>query len=242
MDFMKRVRQKMEEEIQKQKWLQGQYQPKTGSSPAKDKSQYMIALGGIAAGLTIAVIFMLAKSLITKEHINMFAADRDNVIQTGEIRKPSDEIAMLNERVKSLTETVYNLESQLTHVQALTDSIAIVETKRSASSPSQLPEPVDVNSASDMNNSNVSTVVDNAPETVKAFIPTHTVKTRINLRPSASLHTTPIAVLNVGTEVEYISKSDGWYYVNTQSHGKGWCSSEYLSPLLPTQRRSSIIR
>jgi len=229
----------MEEEIQKQKWLQGQYQSKTGSSPAKDKSQYMIALGGIAAGLIIAVIFMLAKSLVTKEHINMFAADRDNAIQAGEIRKPSDEIAMLNERVESLTESVSNLEARLMHVMSLTDSIAIAETKLPASYPQQIPESDDANSASDMNDSNASSVVNNAIETGKAFIPSHTVKARVNLRPSASLHTTPIAVLNVGTEVEYISKSDGWYYVNTQSQGKGWCSSEYLSPLLPTQRKSS---
>jgi len=162
---MKRVRQKMEEEIQKQKWLQGQYQSKTGSSPAKDKSQYMIALGGIAAGLIIAVIFMLAKSLVTKEHINMFAADRDNAIQAGEIRKPSDEIAMLNERVESLSKSVSTMEGQFTHVIALTDSITIVETNRAASSPTQIPEPGNVNSTFDMSDSNASSVVDNAPET-----------------------------------------------------------------------------
>jgi uncharacterized protein YgiM (DUF1202 family) len=83
--------------------------------------------------------------------------------------------------------------------------------------------------------SNVSRAVQTATETGEAFFPSHTVKAKVNLRPSASLHTTPIAVLNVGTEVEYISKSDGWYYVNTLTHGKGWCSSEYLSPLSPTQ-------
>ena len=68
---------------------------------------------------------------------------------------------------------------------------------------------------------------------VKAFIPTHTVRAKLNLRPSASLDTTPIAVLKVGSEVEYIREADGWYYVNTQLHGKGWCSSEYLSSLSP---------
>jgi len=70
-------------------------------------------------------------------------------------------------------------------------------------------------------------------EAVKAFVPTHTVKTRLNLRPSASLNTTPITVLKAGSEVEYIKEADGWYYVNTQLHGKGWCSPEYLSSLSP---------
>ena len=232
---MERARHIIEEVIKKQKWLQEQSHAKTESSSAKDKSQYMIALGGIAAGLIIAVIFMLAKSLVTKEHINMFSADQDNAIQTVEIGKPSDEVAMLNERVESLSKSVSNLEAQLTHVIALADSIVIIERKHAASSSQQIPVPAGVNSTVDINDSHVSSVVDNIPETGKAFFPTHTVKARVNLRPSASLHTTPIAVLNVGTEVEYISKSDGWYYVNTLAHGKGWCSSEYLSPLSPTQ-------
>jgi hypothetical protein len=234
---MERARHKIEEVIQKQKWLQEQSHAK--SSSAKDKSQYIVALGGVAAGLTIAVIAWLAMSIVTTEHIDMSEADKAVTIHTGIINKSSNNIAELNERVKSLTESVSSLEARLTHVMALTDSIAIVETNHAASSLQQIPESADAKSAFDMNESGASRVVDNAPEAVKVFIPTHTVKARVNLRPSASLHTTPIAVLNVGTEVEYISKSDGWYYVNTQSHGKGWCSSDFLSPLSSTQRKSS---
>jgi len=74
-------------------------------------------------------------------------------------------------------------------------------------------------------------------EAVNAFVPTHTVRARLNLRPSASLNTTPIAVLKIGSEVEYIKEADGWYYVNTRSHGKGWCSSEYLSSLSSSKNR-----
>ena len=221
---MEHARQKLEEEIQKQKWLQGQYQPKSGSGPARDKSQIMIALGGIAAGLTIAVIFMLSKSLVNKDHDNLFASDRDNAIHTDEIRAPSDEIAMLNKRVESLNESVATLETQLTRITALTDSFTDVETKHPPSSPQQISGPVP------------SSTIQLTTEVKKAFDPSHIVNARVNLRPSASLHTTPIAVLNVGTEVEYISQSDDWYYVNTRSHGKGWCSSDYLSPLLPAQR------
>jgi hypothetical protein len=220
---MERARHKIEEVIKKQKWLQEQSHAKTASSSTRDKSQYIIALGGVAAGITIAVIVWLAKSIVTTDHNDMSEADKVVTIHTGIIRKSSNNIAELNERVESLTESVSTLEARLTQIMALTDSIAIVETNRAASSLQQIPESADANSAFEG----------------KVFIPTHTVKARVNLRPSASLHTTPIAVLNVGTEVEYISKSDGWYYVNTQSHGKGWCSSDYLSHLSSTQRKSS---
>jgi hypothetical protein len=215
MSFMERVRHKMEEAIQKRKRLQEQSQANLESRSAKDKSQYSLALGWLAAGFTLAVMVWFAKSIVIPDHSDMSATDRAVAIERGEIKKSSDEIAMLNERVDSMARSVSSLEAQLTHVMALSDSIAIVETKRASSSLQQI------------------------TETGKEFIPTHTVKTRVNLRPSASLNTTPITVLNIGTEVEYISESDGWYYVNTQSHGAGWCSSEYLSPLLPSQRKSS---
>jgi hypothetical protein len=236
---MERVRQKMEEVIQKQKRLQEQSQATTKSISAKDKSQYILALGGVAAGLTIAVIVWLAMGIVMTDHITMSAADRDVAIHPGEIKKSSDNIAQLNERVESLTASVSTLEARLMRVMALTDSITDIEMKHAASSPQQIPESADANSASDMNESNASRAIQITTGTEKAFVPSHTVKARVNLRPSASVHTTPIAVLNVGTEVEYISNSDGWYYVNTRSHGKGWCSSDHLSPLLPTQRKFS---
>ena len=115
-----------------------------------------------------------------------------------------------------------------------TDSIAIVETKHADASQQQIPESSDIKSTLEMNESNGSRSNQITTEAEKAFDPSHIVNARLNLRPSASLNTTPIVVLNVGEEVEYISKSDGWYYVNTQSHGKGWCSSDFLSPLSST--------
>ena len=84
---------------------------------------------------------------------------------------------------------------------------------------------------------NVSRSAHMTSEAVKAFVPTHTVRARLNLRPSTSLNTTPITVLKVGSEVEYIKEADGWYYVNTQLHGKGWCSSEHLSSLSPPKNK-----
>jgi hypothetical protein len=236
---MERVRQKMEEVIQKQKRLQAQNQIKTESTEARDRSQYILAFGGVAAGLTIAVIVWLAKSIVMTDHVS--AADRAGAIHTVEIKMTSDHIARLNERVASLTESVSSLEAKLTYIMSLTDSIALAVTERTASSRQHMPESPDTVSIADMNKSDTSRVVQITTETEKAFIPSHTVKARVNLRPSASLHATPIAVLNVGTEVEYINKSDGWYFVNTRSHGKGWCSSEYLSPLLPRNRNPRLI-
>jgi len=63
------------------------------------------------------------------------------------------------------------------------------------------------------------------------FTPTHIVKSRLNLRRSASSKAMSIAVMEAGSKVHYMRESDGWYYVNAPSYGKGWCSSEYLSPL-----------
>ena len=71
-------------------------------------------------------------------------------------------------------------------------------------------------------------------KTGNSFIPTHKVTTRLNLRPSASLDSTPVATLGAGTKIEYIHENGGWYYVNTEQHGKGWCASRYLSPLQPS--------
>ena len=174
------------------------------------------------------------------DHVS--AADRAEAVHTVEIKMTSDNIARLNERVASLTESVSGLEAKLTYIMSLTDSIALMKTEHTASYRQDIPESPDTVSIGDMNKSDTSRAAQITTETEKAFIPSHAVKARVNLRPSASLHTTPIAVLNVGTEVEYINKSDGWYYVNTQSHGKGWCSSDYLSPLLPTQVKSSANR
>ena len=98
----------------------------------------------------------------------------------------------------------------------------------------QIAEPDEPQAA---NEPNASRSAHMTSEAVKAFVPTHTVRARLNLRPSASLNTTPITVLKVGSEVEYIKEADGWYYVNTQLHGKGWCLSEYLSSLSPPKNK-----
>jgi uncharacterized protein YgiM (DUF1202 family) len=236
---MERARHKMEEVIRKHKRLQEKSQASTGSGSANNKSQYILALGGVAAGITIAVIVWLADSILTTNHFNMSAPERAEAVYTGELRKPLDNIARLNERVELLTESISGLEAKLTRIMVLTDSLTDIGKQQPVPSRQDIPESADTGPVSDMNKSAASSAVHIAPETEKAFAPTHTVKTRVNLRPSASLKTKPIAVLKAGTEVEYLGKTDGWYYVRTQFHGKGWCASDYLSALSPARKNPS---
>jgi hypothetical protein len=104
--------------------------------------------------------------------------------------------------------------------------------------PVKAPEPIAVpEKPKAVTEPNASRSADMTPQAVKAFVPTHTVRANLNLRPSPSLNTTPIAVLKAGSEVEYIKEDEGWYYVNTQLHGKGWCSSKYLTSLSPPKNK-----
>jgi hypothetical protein len=225
--FMERARQKIQEVIQERKRLLEKAQAQTESRSATDKSQYILAIGGVAAGLTIAVIVWLATTIMRTDHIAMSATDSAIVIHKGAISKLDENIARLNGRLESLTKSVSNLEARLIHLVRLTDSIAKTETQHATSFPQQLPE------------STASRSPQITTEAGREFVPTHIAKARVNLRPAASLNTTPVTVLDAGTKVRYIRESDGWYFVNTPSHGKGWCSSEYLAPLSPTQHKSS---
>ncbi len=209
---MERVKEKMEQANKQRKKLQKNSPVTTESSPANHNPQYIFALGGAAAGVAIAVIVWWATSDVTTDDNSMITPGSAEAIQISEIKKLSDNIAHLNERVELLTNTIANLDAKLMRVLVLTDDITDLENK--------------------LVTAGAKPVVPRKPETERVFMPTHTVKDRLNLRPSASLSTTPITVLKVGVQVEYISETDDWYYVNTQSHGKGWCSSDYLSPLL----------
>ena len=209
---MERVKKKMEQANQQRKKLQKNSPVTTESSPANQKPQYIFALGGAAAGVAAVIIVWWVTSVVTTNDNSMIALGSAEAVQISEIKRPSDNIAHLNERVELLTDTIANLEAKLMRVLVLTDDIADLENK--------------------LVTADAKPVVPTKPGTGKVFTPTHTVKDRLNLRPSASLSTTPIAVLKIGSKVEYINEIDDWYYVSTQSHGKGWCSSDYLSPLL----------
>lgn len=208
---MERATQKIEEASRQRKRLQESSRANIESNSTNEKSQYILALGGVAAGLTIATIVWLANTILTKDNINMTYSELAETSQTVEIKKSIDNIAQLNARVELLTEIISNLEAKLTRVMILADDIPDHENEFVIA--------------------NVKPVASAKLETGEVFTPTHTVKAKLNLRPSASLSTTPITVLKDDAKVEYIREVDGWYYVNTQSHGKGWCSPDYLSPI-----------
>lgn len=141
---------------------------------------------------------------------------------TPGISKQIDDIALLNERVNSLHNTIMNLEVKLMRVLVLADAFADVDSKVAADHTGSIFDTLEPAAAG---------TAPAAHDTGMEFIPTHTVKTRLNLRPSASVKTTPITLLAAGTPVEYISGTGDWYYVNTEASGQGWCSSSYLSSI-----------
>jgi hypothetical protein len=231
--------QKIEEIKQQQKKMHEHSQASKEANTTNDKSQIIVALGGVAAGFTLAVIVWLAKSIVASHHIHMMEPDMPDVIHLADIKKLNKMVVQLNERVELLTESISNMEARLTSNMVPNDTIFNTKEKHDSSSQLNIHESSKAGSVSDINESNASTAVQVATAAQKPFIPTHTVKARLNLRPSATLNSRPIATLKVGTEVQYISQSGGWDYVNTRLHGKGWCSSDYLSPVLPTQHESS---
>lgn len=224
---MERASHKMEELLKKQKKLLEQSKANTEFRSSKDRSQYIIAIGGVAAGFTIAVIAWLANSVLTTSRLDTSTSETSIAVQSGELAQLNDNIAQLSGRVETLTVSVSNMEAELTHFMERAGSLSNIEAQHVDSSAQQKSESV------------ASTALHASTEANKAFTPSHVVNARVNLRPAASLNTTPITVLRVGTRVEYIRKSDGWYYVNTQSHGKGWCSSDYLSSLSSRDRKSA---
>lgn len=226
MDHM--VRERLNEIRRKQ--LESQENSQNANTPASrsDKSQSLVALGGVAAGLIIAIIVWLASSIWTNDTVSIHYADSDGAIQASVIREANTQIGQLSGRIEALTESINSLESRLTRVLELSESINEIEAKYAAAMLDNSPT-----SAGNLvtDNAAPSDTTDSANDIEISFVPTHTVDTRVNLRPSMSLDTTPIAVLEAGTGVEYIKETDGWLYVNTEHHGKGWCYSRYLSPL-----------
>jgi hypothetical protein len=228
---MEQARQRIEVIKQQQrKRMRESNLPIAESGGAHARPQYLIALGGIAVGLMIAAVIWLTKPLATEDEYESNQTKAAEVITSAEIKKTNDNIARLNHHVEMLSETITNVDAKFKSILVMAESMADVESKNVYTLQELSPDPA----AED--NSGKSRVGNTAHEMGQEFAPTHVVNARINLRSSMSLDTTPIAVLDIGTKVEYISETDGWYYVNTRSHGKGWCSSEYLSSLQGSQQ------
>ena len=104
--------QNIEEIKQQQKKMHEHSQASKEANTANDKSQIIVALGGVAAGFTLAVIVWLVKSIVVTHHINMMEPDMPDVIDLGDIKKLNKMIVQLNERVDLLTESICNIEQQ----------------------------------------------------------------------------------------------------------------------------------
>lgn len=231
MDYVKRrleqirrqgLEEKIEEAMNQQKRSQGspEVERNSGSKFETFRSYFRIGhnaslvLIGIAAGVAITTVAL---------RLNPGGFD---------IMHSSQKIDLLNKRVELLGASITSLEDNLTHILSAADSIKGYDYKHVATDQQHVLESADSRPSTDSVQSGVPLAALETPARKAAFTPTHIVATKLNLRPSASLNATPIGVLPTGTKVQKIGENGGWYHVNTETYGKGWCFSRYLNPLL----------
>ena len=215
------IRNKLNEIRQKRLESEKNIQANETSSTSNDKPLIIMALSGVATGLIIAWLIYLS---LSTDDADLIAQKSRIVIYENEIREANKTIEQLSDRVELLTETISNLEPELVQTNEFMEDNKIAEKMNSTEQ-----EPSE--QAREKLQPTTSESQDSAAASAMAFIPTHVVKTRLNLRTSRSVDNTPIGIMNTGTEVRYIDEVNGWYYVDTRQLGKGWCASEYLSPL-----------
>jgi len=220
------VRNRLNEIRQKQLESGKNLQSDEPSTASSDKSLILAVLAGIAAGIIIA---WMLNSFFTTESANLINQTSRVVIYENKIRETNNLIEQLNDRVELLTKSISGLEAEFTQATELIESNNIIQ--KTTSTDQDKPGRAGEKPASTSADSQISGVTDSASSSETAFIPTHVVKSRLNFRTSTSLDDAPIGVLSTGTEVSYIDEANGWYYVDTERLGKGWCASEYLSPL-----------
>lgn len=237
---MERIRKKMEEAVRQRKRLQANSDVTAESRQASrrpaftlgnfyqqfPKSHIISLLLGCAAGVAITAIIWRAKPAETYSKSNVLLPESAEVVPMSRIDKTSDDIARLAKRIELLTETIIGMEDKLTRTLALGDGNADSESNVKEDKP-----------AIQKTGPQASGVIARGPGAERIFNPTHTVSAKLNLRPSPSLSTKPITVLKIGSKVEFIRESNGWYYVHTKVYGNGWCSSDYLTPLLAAQHK-----
>ena len=237
MDYVKRrlekVRQQgIEEKIQEAMTQPRMSQPATGdeagSGPASIGTAYKVALFllGLTAGAAVTAMAWWV------------ATDAPAIESTGR------NIDLLNRRVEQLGDEIAGLESGLTRLLELAESTANREQSEAAAVTDVIAEPAHAQTvpvaAPEVTAAEAAAETETGTETGEPVMvapdeglsPTHSVSSRLNLRPSASLDTIPVTVLPAGTQVEKISETGDWYYVDAGVHGKGWCFSDYLAPLL----------
>jgi hypothetical protein len=229
---MVQAKQRIEEikQLQRER-IEGSRHTKTENCTAHNRLLYLFALGGVAVGLMLAAVVWLTKPLVMENDNDPIWVEAGKEISAVDFSEINANIARLNHRMELLADTISDMDAKFERIVANADSMGNVEDKDAYTLQELSADPADEAAEFDENNPDKPVVNNTEHTTEQAFVPTHRVNARINLRPSTSVQTTPIAVLDVGTEVEYISETDGWYYVKARSHGNGWCSSDYLSSL-----------
>jgi len=229
---MEQARQRIEEikQLQRER-IQGSRHTKTENGTANKRSLYIFALGGVAVGLMLAAVVWLTKPLVMGKDNNPIQAEAGEDINAGDFSEINANIARLNHRMELLADTITDMDAKFERILGNADSMDKVDSNNTYPLQDLSVDSEDEAKEFDEDNPDNSGVDNTENTTEQAFEPTHKANARINLRSSTSVHTTPIAVLGIGTEVEYISETGGWYYVKTRSHGKGWLSSDYLSSL-----------
>ena len=232
-----RIRQRLNEIRQKQLDTQ---QSKREASPApvsNNNSHYLFALLGMAAGFIISIIVWMVTPLSKTDDMKIIMPESQVSIDADQISKANEQIARLSSHLELLTQSINALETRLNRLGDLPGSSPDAEIKPASTFLKHMAETADTGTTTGENSLAASEdgLLSNAGN---PFIQTHSVITNLNLRPSASLDSTPVAVLSVGTKVEYMHESGDWYFVNTEEHGKGWCASGYLAPLEPTSTPS----
>jgi glucan-binding YG repeat protein len=228
-----RIRQRLNEIRQKQLETQQSAQETNTAPISNNNSHYLYALLGMAAGFIISIIVWMVTPLSKTNEMKMIMPESHVSIDANEINKANEHIGRLNDRLELLTQSIYALETRLNRLMNLPDSNHDAGMMPAHSYQKHMAEAANTGTTIDANELAAS-VGSPSTKTGNSFIPTHKATTNLNLRPSASLDSTPVATLSAGTKVEYILESGGWYYVNTEQHGKGWCASGYLSPLQPS--------
>jgi hypothetical protein len=208
--------------------LQSSTRSSRDSVVASDKSQYMVALGGVIAGITIAIIAWLVWSLMVVKQGIHDTTGSQTAIQTNTINELSEKIDHLSEQIVVLTDTISDLEKKVATPIKQPGFSANSASRETETRHGEIQTPVSTQASLD--NISSETLIKMDVQTGDgAFVPTHRVIERVNLRPNPSTDRPVIATLKVGSEVQYLRESGDWYFVKTESDGDGWVASEYLS-------------
>ena len=228
-----RIRQRLNEIRQRQLDSQQSAQETDPAPISNNNSHYLFVLLGMAAGFIISIIVWMVIPLSKTDDMKIIMPESQVSIDANEISKANEQIARLSGRLELLTQSINTLETRLNRLSDTSGSSLDTEIKPARTFQKHMAKAADTRTTIGAN-ALAASEHDLSSKAGNTFIPTHNVTTNLNLRPSASLDSSPVATLSSGTKVEYLDESGDWYYVNTEQHGKGWCASGYLSPLKPS--------